>query len=94
MRCDQFAGLPEAANAFLCGNELEAGRRLIGHFQGMFGHTYDLYRHQLDDGYADEFVQADPWSSGPVFFLGLRVYNAEGVVQLEFLWPQEFIDNA
>jgi hypothetical protein len=56
----------------------------------MFGTEYSLIRYYLPDGRtADEFLQADPWSSGPCFFLGLRVSDGQ-----EFLWPQEDIDNA
>ena len=36
--------------------------------------TYPLYRYELnDDGYAEEYEQCAPWSSGPVIFLGLKI---------------------
>lgn len=46
----------------------ENGRR-----RGMFDDGPDLDRHLLKDGrWAYEYVQAVPWSSGPVIFLSLR----------------------
>lgn len=100
-RCDQFAGLPNEAVEFLNENLLPPitcptcncirpfKTEVVGHFSGMFGDQYDLSRHQLKDGgWADEFVQASPWSSGPVFFLGLRTNTGQ-----VFLWPQETIEN-
>jgi hypothetical protein len=102
IRCDQFMGLPEAAIKFLAKNQAplevckwckrEFGRELevIGTFPGMFLDEYSLHRHMLKDGrHADEFLQAAPWSSGPVHFLGLRV--SDGAV---FEWDQKDIDNA
>lgn len=54
----------------------------------MFENEYPLHRHVLKDGrYADEFLQACPWSSGPVAFLGLKVSDGT-----EFLWTEEEIE--
>jgi hypothetical protein len=53
----------------------------------MFDQEYHLYRHALKDGRtADEFLQVAPWSSGPMFFIGLKV--SDGV---EFIWTEEEI---
>lgn len=53
--------------------------QIIGHYSGMFMEEYDLYRRQLTGGgYADEFLQASPWSSGPCFFIGLQVFDSDG----------------
>jgi hypothetical protein len=102
MRCDQHFGLPKEALEFLAENEktlpictcckrpfpLELEQ--IGTYTGMFCDKFPLYRHFLTDGkVADEFLQADPWSSGPCFFIGLKVSNGE-----IFEWPQETIDGA
>lgn len=38
-----------------------------------------------------EYIQADPWSSGPCIFLALK--DAKGKPVRESLWPKETIDN-
>jgi len=59
-------------------------------FYGMFDIEYDLHRYILPDGriYV-EFVQEEPWSSGPCFFLALKGPNGETVE--ESLWREEEI---
>lgn len=101
-RSDHYPGLPPAANEFLAANEPINSTRCpccgqhfahddaqIGSFRGAFDHEeHGLYRHKLKDGRtADEFVQAEPWASGPHFFLGLRISDGT-----EILWPQAEID--
>lgn len=94
MRMDQFVGLNPQAVAFLeekevpqkvcecCNCLYPRNLEIIGNYEGMFGAKYPLNRHQLQDGtYADEFLQAAPWSSGPMFFLGLRLQDGT-----EFKW--------
>jgi hypothetical protein len=56
---------------------------------GMFDDdSVSLYRHQLTNGlFADEFLQSQPWSSGPCSFIGLKVSNGT-----EFVWDQKSID--
>lgn len=98
MRCDQFIGLPKHAIDFLkeweqkccaCRQSLP-GKRVIGHYVGMFDSEYPLMRYSLIDGrYADEFLQAMLWSNGPMFFLGLQVSGGQ-----QFRWTQEEIDKA
>ena len=62
-------------------------------FSGMFGDTYPLHTYTFPDGrvYA-ESVQAEPWSSGPCFFLALKDENGAWVP--ESLWSEEAIANA
>ncbi len=101
MRCDQHMGLPIKAVNFLKENEIAEKccgmcrrpfpRKLevIGHCHGMDCAKYPLYRHKLiGGGHADEYLQAQPWSSGPCFFLGLRVGDTV------YEWAQETIDVA
>lgn len=101
MRCDQYIGLTDAAEKFLeenkipnkvcpcCGRVIPKIPKIIGKCLGMFGTTCPLFRHRLKDGRtADEYLQASPWSSGPMFFIGLKVSDGK-----EFNWPQEEIDN-
>jgi len=105
MRCDQFMGLPIEAEAFLEANQVvkicsECGHRtlpseVIGHYEGVFENEYPLSRRPLQDGgYADEFHQGTVWSSGPMLFLGLRVYDTNGVLIQTFEWSEEEIENA
>lgn len=98
MRMDQFAGLTVAAEKFLkenqrpprvcptCGHITETYIEKIGTFKGAFDTEYQLNRYPLKKGYADEFLQTAPWSSGPVHFLGLRVG------EIEFTWSEEEIE--
>ena len=54
----------------------------------MFDQEYPLHRHQLNNGfYADEILQASPWSSGPMFFIGLLVSDGK-----KFLWSEYEIE--
>lgn len=100
IRTDQFVGFNSHALAFLeenevpqkicecCKRPLPRDLEIIGRYEGMFGEKYPLYRHQLKNGsYADAFLQAAPWSSGPMFFLGLR--REDG---FEFRWSAQEIE--
>jgi len=97
---DQFAGFTQDACKFLADNEVKPiicdhckrpfprKLELIGTYTGMFMDEYPLHRHILKNGeVADEFLQCAPWSSGPVFFLGLRIPDGT-----EFIWGAEEID--
>jgi len=101
IREDQFMGLPLAACDFLERNEVPAvycseckrpfprDCAVVDHYYGMFDTKYPLHRHVLKDGRtADEFLQAAPWFSGPIHFLGLRVSDGT-----EFVWTEDEIDN-
>jgi hypothetical protein len=100
MRCDQSCGLTKEAVAFLEAHEVQpdpcpcchrtypSPLEVIGHYNGF--DEYALFRHKLQDGrYADEFLQSQPWSSGPVAFIGLRLSDGQ-----EFLWTEEEINQA
>lgn len=61
-------------------------------YQGMFGDEYPLLVYQLPDGRRfEEYVQANPWSSGPMFFLALK--DAAGNVVSESLWTDDQVNN-
>lgn len=98
MREDQPKGLPPAACAFLSEYEIQPAccseckrpyplpLKVIGSYEGFNDHN--LYQYQLQDGRtADEYLQATPWSSGPMFFLGLKV--SDGTI---LAWTEEEIE--
>lgn len=74
------------------------GERILtkcGTYIGMFEEEYDLSRYELKDGgYADEYEQCSPWSSGPVIFLGLKVVVKEEVGEREYKieWSEQEIE--
>ena len=97
-RSDQPIGITSEARNWLkdyaikpeicpeCGHQEPLILEKIGTYSGF--NEYSLYRHKLTNGhYADEFLQCTPWSSGPVFFLGLRVSDGT-----EFTWTGEEIE--
>lgn len=99
MRCDQYIGLTTEAQEFLseheitpepcscCKRPFPPKLEQICTYRGINNTEYPLNRHFLMGGrYADEFLQADPWSSGPMFFIGLRVSDGQ-----EFSWSEEEI---
>lgn len=60
-------------------------------YEGMFGDKYPLFKYKLTDGRVYyEYVQADPWFSGPCFFLALKDFKKEIVPQS--LWSKEEMD--
>ena len=62
-------------------------------YVGMGFQEYVLYQYKMtDSSIYKEDVQAEPWSSGPVFFLALK--DAKGAWVKESLWTDEEIDNA
>lgn len=101
MRHDQFIGLPSKALAFLrdcqivcpvCGTATALAKSKTGRYEGMYMKEYPLYRHHFSNGYADEFLQASPWNSGPVFFLGLLIYDNMGKFKEVIEWTTEAIE--
>lgn len=97
MRMDQPQGLPRSAVEFLreyevpppycdcCGRPFARDITEIGTYEGFDEHG--LYRYKLKDGRtADEFLQASHWSSGPMFFVGLKV--SDGTI---FKWGDDEI---
>ena len=86
MRCTQMCGLPRKARKFLaanreevyckaCGQATNLNYREYGPIVGMFDEEalleYDLKR----GGVAREERQFEIWSSGPMIFLRLRIYE-------------------
>ena len=75
-----------------------ATKREIGSFGGMFDETYPLFEYTLKDGRVfQEYVQAEPWSSGPCIFLALKQWARmdEGLIPVsESLWTYEEIQAA
>ena len=65
----------------------------IGVVTGIFEEeVHTLLEYKLIDGnWVEEYIQAEPWSSGPVIFLALREKESKRVI---VKWPQEDIDNA
>ena len=62
-------------------------------FTGMFEDEYPLRKFTFPDGRVFyERVQADPWSSGPVFFLALQDERGRWVPQSQ--WTEEQIQAA
>jgi hypothetical protein len=61
---------------------------------GMFNEeVYTLLKYETYDGlFVEEFVQAEPWSSGPHIFLALRFVNPEHLEIQESLWSEEEMD--
>ena len=106
MRCDQYVGLPQEARDFLgryeaqgpicpsCKRNMQPVLEVTGHFDGMYGEEYPLHRRTLcnGQGHADEFLQAVPWGSGPMFFIGLLIYGKDGALKETIEWSQEAID--
>ena len=107
MRSDQFMGLPFEAIDFLAANEVRdepcpcckrpypAKREVCGTYWGAYDiNEHPLFRYFLTEGrVAKEFVQAEPWSSGPMFFLGLKVYDKDNNLLSEFLWSEETLND-
>lgn len=55
---------------------------------GMFN-EYPLSKYELKDNtWAEEFIQAEPWSSGPIVFIGLRTANKEFLHTEEYIYSQ------
>lgn len=108
MRSDQHMGLSIEASDFLVFNELvpepcphcqrpyppitePSGKT----YSGMFMEEYPLFRHELKSkGYAEEYLQAAPWSSGPCLFLGLKVYDSNGTEIRDFQWTEQEIQES
>ena len=66
----------------------------IGIVEGMFGEEiHKLKQYKIKQKVLiEEYVQAEPWSSGPCIFLALRNSETKEPI-LESLWNQDEIDN-
>lgn len=86
-RQDQIIGLNERGRKLVEG----AQREVVGTYTGMFGDPHDLMEYRFRDGRVfTEYVQTEPWSSGPCFFIALKD-NIDRVVP-ESLWAEEEIE--
>jgi len=96
IRCSQPQGLPSRAEEFLENNVVRVNQcphcerhdgykhEVIGTY-GMFDEL-ELYRYTLLDGsIADEFIQAEIWSAGPMIWLGLKWKETN------FIWENQAI---
>ena len=98
MRCSQPHGIPPEAIEFLDKNAFRLDqcpicKRNSGYEKEIID-TYgmcdelSLYRYTLLDGStADEFIQEEIWSSGPMIWLGLKWKDTE------FKWPNKAIND-
>jgi len=72
MRSDQYMGLSSKAKAFVVGMKAEQ----YDEFEGAFYNTFPLYKYTSETPEEiivyHEIVQAEPWSSGPMFFMTLK----------------------
>jgi len=87
-----------------CGHT--TGGKLLSHDQlddegdskiicGMLGediHTLQYYELNNGKGYIEEYIQAEPWSSGPCIFLALRASDTKEPI-IDSLWDNEDIGN-
>jgi len=67
---------------------------VIGKIAGAWNdHVANLHRYTLPDGRVYvEYIQADPWSSGPCYFIALK--NQKGNVVSQSLWTEEELAQA
>lgn len=73
------------------GSTVKRGR--MGKIDGAFGNEFPLYAYTFPDGRVlTEYVQAEPWSSGPCYFVALK--DEEGKPVTASLWSQSEINNA
>lgn len=68
--------------------------RVIGRIKGAWDpHVANLHRYTLPNGQVyEEFVQAEPWSSGPCYFIALK--DRSGNEVKESLWSDEDLKRA
>lgn len=61
--------------------------------EGMFGETVHYLREYvlIDGRIVEEYVQAEPWSSGPVIFLSLRYKDTKEIIS-EAMWTEDVIN--
>jgi len=71
-----------------------ASIEVIGKIQGAWNdHVANLHRYKMPNGAVlEEYIQAEPWSSGPCYHIALK--NKKGNVVSQSLWTQKEIDAA
>ena len=68
-------------------NQIPTGEKIMGMFEE---EVHDLSRYFLKDGrIIEEFIQAEPWNSGPCIFLALRDAKTKKVIGA---WPKKAIE--
>ena len=94
-RSSQPMGLPKKAREFLATNAVKLGycehcKRDSGYEReeaertGMFGDDVPVFRYKLTNGsFAEEFVQEEVWSSGPMMWFGLKVPGGPDILWCE-----------
>ena len=82
---------PVINNTIQCFKKGDSKKR-VGYIEGAWDDKVaDLYQYTLSDGKVyTEYVQADPWSSGPCYFIALKDEN--DVPISESLWTEEEIE--
>ena len=106
-RSTQIIGLTVLAEAFLHSNcemvstlcpickkkgHFVRNSERYSQFPGMFGEMYPLHKYKLkDQSFLYEYVQADPWSSGPCIFLALST-KPDGKGKQKFKWSDKEIE--
>ena len=95
MRTTQVIGLNKRAEAFIERNAVNPDGEYTGQaLLGMFGegaYTCRVFEYHddriLSPDYFEEYLQIDPWSSGPMLFLALRWIDGEPIP--ESLWLED-----
>jgi hypothetical protein len=93
MRKTHFFGFTDEAIKWLQENvvsSIDTDEKITG----MFGEEIQSIReHTTRDGrILIDYVQAEPWSSGPCIFLALKWKDTDEPIK-ESLWDEEIIDN-
>jgi hypothetical protein len=87
-RTDHYVGINHRAEQLIQGAEAHQ----YDTFDGAFMNRFPLMQYVLPDGTNYfEFVQADPWASGPHFFLALKDEN-DSIVDGS-LWFDDEVEN-
>ncbi|MFA6842993.1 MAG: hypothetical protein WCR33_01185 [Bacilli bacterium] len=86
---DEWVEVENSEGTQLVSKPLEENEKVFG----MFGEeVYVLQQYEMDNGsIVEEYVQADPWSSGPCIFLCLRFQSTKKFVN-KSLWKDEEIE--
>ena len=71
MRTDQYIGLSLRAKEFVKGMKILPYDKFEGAFQNEFT-LYEYFKWNKRKKRYHEIIQAEPWSSGPMFFITLK----------------------
>lgn len=87
-RTDQFVGLTERALDIVVNC---ATRQPADVYETAWNGCWPLHLYTMKDGTVYmEYVQETPWSSGPMYFLGLK--DKDGNPIKDLLWTEEEIE--